>query len=546
MPRKASTLRQCNVFLTTASLSLWAVLVCKFLESFAYMLSALTLRSYLEDNWGFGDMQAGVLYGIWGVMTSIFGILLSPLVDSVGVRYSLLTGTVLLSVARFWMAFTLSQHMMIFNLCVLLPAGGALGIPVVMISMRRYSIAAVGSIAYGLLFMAQCLGFFVSGMVVDIFRVTFPHKIHGSNSTSNSTLPTQNTSVWLQMSAYRYIQLVSAITTCTVFFIALLFVYDEEVVWVKRKKKKDKHEKVEKKKDGQARRDPDSVIRGCNIQTGDDLATLVGENNADGDYGGARWEMQSYNEKPQGTIMETLSSLNVRSFWIFMLLIFATLGVRMLGRHLDVTFPVYAERELGTGVQYGTMIATNQIATLFFTFMSIVLCSTLDIIPGILLGMTVTAIAAVWLCIYPSLWTGYMFAITMALGESIWTPRFFELSVSKAAPEGQEALFCALVYAPTFLVKLFTGLISGKLLETYVPEKGARESRMMWLIIALIAITSPLLVGAMHWSCNMFDVLLKKIPSANEKRDLLIRSDEKDAKEFGARKEEQESLIKES
>ena len=504
MPRKPSTLRQCNVFMTTASLSLWAVLVCKFLESFAYMLSALTLRSYLEDNWGFGDMQAGILYGIWGVMTSIFGILLSPLVDSVGVRHSLLVGTVILAVARFWMAFTLSQHVMILNLCVLLPAGGALGIPVIMISMRRYSIAAVGNIAYGLLFMAQCLGFFVSGMLVDMFRVTFPHKIH----ISNSTLPTQNTSVWLQMSAYRYIQLVAAIATCTVFFIALLFVYDEEVVWVKRKKNTDKHEKVEKKKDGQARRDPDSVIRGCNIQTGDDLATLVGENNADGDYGGARWEMQSYNEKPQGTIMETLSSLNVRSFWIFMLLIFTTLGVRMLVRHLDVTFPVYAERELGTGVHYGAMIATNQIATLLFTFMSIVLCSTLAIIPGILLGMTVTATAAVWLCIYPSLWTGYMFSITMALGESIWMPRFYELSVSKAAPEGQEALFCALVYAPTFLVKLFAGIISGKLLETYVPEKGARESRMMWLIIALIAMTSPLLVGAMHWSCNMFDVLL--------------------------------------
>lgn len=540
MSNKPSTARQCQVFISSASLSLWAALTCKFLTSFAYMLCALTLRNYLQDNWGFSDFNAGLIYGIWGIMTTVFGILLSPIVDRVGVRYSLLLGTLLLSFSRFGLAFTLSTKMMLFYLVFLLPAGGSLGVPVIMISMRRYAISAVGTISYGLIFIVQCLGFFCSGMLVDIFRTAFPHSfgqldINGTR-IFNSTLPSQNRSVWLQMSAYRYIQLVSAIVNSTVFLIALFFIYDEEVIWVKNKNNKNQEIKPKMEKSpplcllpkSEERRDQNTIVRGSHIQTDKDLDKLLGKNNVGG---GVRWEMQAYQEKPRGTTGELLSSLNVRQFWIFMLLVLSTLGVRMLLRQLDITFPVFAERELGKSVHYGAIVATNPFATIVFTLLSISICAKLSIIFGILVGMTVTAVAALWLTIEPALWTGYMFSITLALGEAIWVPRFIELSISKTAPEGQEALFSALVYAPTFFVKFLAGIVSGKLLETFVPAKGLgeRNSRLMWAIFSAIALSSPLIVGILHYSCGLFNVLLDKITSANEHKAIYESENEVDS-----------------
>ena len=512
---KPSTTRQCNVFITSGSVSFYAALICKFIEAFAYMLTALTLRPYLEENWSFNDMDAGIVYGIWGVMGTVFGVMFGPVIDKIGVRWSLLIGAAMLTVSRFYIAFTTSQTILLLNLYALLPAGQALGLPVLLISMRRYAVAAVGSITYGAVFSAQCLGFFFAGIIVDIFRDNFPHSFKEldqyGQTVGNSTKPSADRSVWLQMTAYRYINLVSAISTCVLFLIALLFVYDEEVVWVK---KKDKNNPNKKKDTDQ--RDSSTVVRGCNISTKQELDALLGDENDEN--GGNRWEMQPYTYKPKGTTLEMLSSLNVKPFWTFMFLVFCTMGGRMLLKHLDLTFPVYAEREMGKHVDYGLIVAANPLSTIVFTFVAMVVCTKISIIQGIMLGMSIEALGALWLVFSHSVWAGYAFSITLGLAEAIWVPRFYELSISKTAPEGQEGMFSALIFAPTFSVKLVTGLISGHLLTTYTPKHGARNSSMMWFLIFLISATSPLLIGIFHWSCGVFDILLEKIQSSNEKK----------------------------
>jgi len=518
---KPSTLRQCNIFVKSASVSLYAALLCKFIESFSYMLVALTLRSFLEENWAFGDISAGIIDGIWGIMTTVFGILFGPIIDKVGVRWSLLVGCVLLTVSRFHLAYTLSETMLLFNLYVILPAGQSLGIPVILISMRRYSVGAVGSITYGALFLAQSMGSFSAGIVTDVFREQYPRTFKQIDSSghvvNNSTKPSLDRTVLLQMTAYRYVILVSAIATCVMFLIALLFVFDEEVVWVKRQNKTNKDEAAKNKEVGRERRDQDTIIRGCNISTKKDLSEILGDDDADS---GARWEMQPYMQRPTGGTCEMLSSLNTKAFWIFLLLVATTIGVRMLYRHLDVTFPEYAEREMGKSVKYGLIVAANPLATVIFTLLFVVLCAKLSLIPGILLGTFITATSVLWLVGSSSVWAGYAFSIMLGLGEAIWIPRFYELSISKTAPEGQEGLFSALVYSPTFFVKLFTGVVSGNLLQAYVPEVGKHDSRTMWLIIFLMSITSPILIGILHYTCGAFDILLEKITSSNEKREI--------------------------
>ena len=49
-----------------------------------------------------------------------------------------------------------------------------------------------------------------------------------------------------------------------------------------------------------------------------------------------------------------------------------------------------------------------------------------------------------------------LFVATLSLGESVWSPRWYDYSMS-LAPEGREGIFTALASAPLFAAKLPTG-----------------------------------------------------------------------------------------
>jgi hypothetical protein len=49
----------------------------------------------------------------------------------------------------------------------------------------------------------------------------------------------------------------------------------------------------------------------------------------------------------------------------------------------------------------------------------------------------------------------------------------------------------SLSYLPFFVAKFFVGMFSGLLLGTYVPEAGPRNPQMLWLVIALMSLVTP-------------------------------------------------------
>jgi hypothetical protein len=53
-------------------------------------------------------------------------------------------------------------------------------------------------------------------------------------------------------------------------------------------------------------------------------------------------------------------------------------------------------------------------------------------------------------------WGALLFVVTLSLGESIWSPRWYDYSMS-LAPHGREGIFTALASAPLFAAKLPTG-----------------------------------------------------------------------------------------
>jgi hypothetical protein len=93
--------------------------------------------------------------------------------------------------------------------------------------------------------------------------------------------------------------------------------------------------------------------------------------------------------------------------------------------------------------------------------------------------------------------------IIFSIGEVIWSPRLFEYTAA-IAPVGREASYMGLSTLPMFFARMLEGPISGQLLSRYCPEETTpeiaatlpftRSPQFMWLILAAIAIATPVLI----------------------------------------------------
>ena len=71
-----------------------------------------------------------------------------------------------------------------------------------------------------------------------------------------------------------------------------------------------------------------------------------------------------------------------------------------------------------------------------------------------------------------------MFVATLSLGEAIWSPRWYDYSMS-VAPDGREGVFTALSSAPLFLAMLPTGA-QGERGELVNPRSHLFQVRRVW------------------------------------------------------------------
>ena len=80
--------------------------------------------------------------------------------------------------------------------------------------------------------------------------------------------------------------------------------------------------------------------------------------------------------------------------------------------------------------------------------------------------------------------------VLYSIGECFYSPRLYEYPAT-IAPKGQEGSYLALSMLPYFFAKFLVGSISGFLLARYCPAEGPRNSQMIWLIVGMMALLSP-------------------------------------------------------
>ena len=80
-----------------------------------------------------------------------------------------------------------------------------------------------------------------------------------------------------------------------------------------------------------------------------------------------------------------------------------------------------------------------------------------------------------------------------AFAEMIFAPRFYDY-VARFAPKGQEATFMGLTVLPVALGGMIGGVVSGRLIDRYLPLEGERDPFTIWAIYAGLGVVSAIVM----------------------------------------------------
>lgn len=161
---------QCGGTGTTGSSQLYIVLVLKGLQAFGYYSVSIILTSYLTAEMGMADSTAGLVYGLLGMLISIASLIAGHFVDHFGIWISVVTGAVLVVVARLSLALSEDSTTALVILTTLLPCGEALGIPVLSQAVGAVSDPDDLQWSYGLFYTTMNIAVLLVGPSIDFTR----------------------------------------------------------------------------------------------------------------------------------------------------------------------------------------------------------------------------------------------------------------------------------------------------------------------------------------------------------------------------------------
>jgi len=506
-----SDVADCRIMIKTFPRDLYFVFVLKFLESYGYFALSQILVIYLHDEFGATDIQAGAIYGFFGAAITGWGLTISWLNDNLGVRKSLMLGFCISSCASTMIACARSIEFLLVVLFFVYPFGLAMGIPMLNVAIKRYTSTNTRGFAFGIYYSVMNMAALVSGPLVDAFNVGFGHGM---------------TIFGAHFSGYRLLIFTCTFANLWSIFFATWFLHDIKMVDDDQVQAEDGVELTVQGQDqdqGQVGRSESSEDEAAALSplqsSGEEKSDALGNDDESGKRDslavGKLTEYKPEPEKPWVVAVELFKSPTFRRFAVLTLLL---VNLRAIFRHLDATQPTYLVRCFGDKVLKGMIYAINPFMIILLTPVVAGLTKEYDHFDMIKWGGYLSAISPFFPALSTSIWASCMMNVLLSLGEAIWSPRLYQYTMN-IAPEGREASFSALASAPLFAAKIPVGLMSGYLLETYIDEDECDDgkAKMMWLIIGLATISSPILI-------TIFDRCLRE-PLSN-RRGVATKSEE--------------------
>lgn len=453
-----------------AARELWLTFLIKFVAVAAYAVTNLTIKLWLSRDFGFSDQAALSIVLAWSLTMTGVTLLVGSLTDALGLRRTFFLGVWVCLVARLVMVLADDKWVALVGGLFPLAIGEALGTPVLVAAVRKYSTTKQRSISFSMVYMMMNLGFLVTGYVFDYLRSSM-------GEYGQFTLPVIGTSI----STYRALFFVSWI-------LQLLLV---PLVWLVRPG-------AEVTDEGLKLNPVQRTHSGAGM-----LATM--------------WA--TIRGAARDTVNLFAGLFKQRSFYRLLAFLGLIACLKLILMVMYYVFPTFGIRELGAGAKVGTLWNINSWMIIFLVPVVGALTQRFPAYAMTIIGGAITA-GSVFVMAMPTAWfqsaaSGWLgdvvgrwylqlagdihpyyvmialFIAVFSVGEAFYSPRVYEYAAS-IAPKGQEASYSALSYIPLLLGKAFAATISGVLLAKYCPEVGERNSGTMWLIFALLATICPL------------------------------------------------------
>ncbi|MES2997268.1 MAG: MFS transporter [Verrucomicrobiota bacterium] len=467
---------------------MWLLFGYKFLEYSAYGAINPALMLWLGKDVGLGDIKAGSVIAAWSIALSVVGMAAGALVDSIGIRKTMIVSVFFLLFSRIALAFI--THPVLAYVFALLPFAVGLAIigPLVSVAIKRYTTKEGAAMGFGFFYVVMNVAFAVGAYLFDKAREVFAARDAVGNVIN------ENAGVILlghHFSTYQIIFLWGLVAAAGSLVLAM-FVrdgveMDESGTVVIHPKPPRKHWLA--------------VIKDAFTDTGSLIARTSSE----------------------------------RFFWIYMTLLGTTLFVRFVFYHFHYTFPSYGTRVLGEGAKIGSIFGVlNPVLIIFLvplvawltrktssyqvmiwgSIVSSLACfiaampgkwfaGLTDTVWGDLifiqwLGMAENRAALLAAPPHEAYWPLIVCILIFTIGEAIWSPRLMQFT-AEIAPKGKEGTYIALSVLPYFMAKFFVGPLSGWLLHTYTPLDANDkpfaaypDHTMIWVWIGGMAVISPI------------------------------------------------------
>ncbi|MDO5297260.1 MAG: MFS transporter [bacterium] len=455
---------------------LWVMFGTKVLSIVAYGLVNSTLILWLSKDMQFGDISAGVVVTFWSTVLTLITVMIGSLVDTIGIKKSLIIGFVFCIIARGVMSFFTNPWLVVPTGLLPLAIGEAMMTPVIVAGIKKYATVAQRSMAFSLFYAMMNVGFAISGTCFDKVRTTLGEYGSYTLPFGNVTLSTYQTLIFLGFLC----TIPNLLLVCFGIREGIAINENDEIV----------HEKRDNKYAGQPM--AKAILLSCQDCLKQWVATF-----------GSLWKQPA--------------------FYRFLMFLSIVVCVRLIFYHFHYTFPKYGIRELGEGAPIGRLFGVlNPVLIIFLGPIIGALTQKYSAYKVVIIGSFIAALSVFFMAVPPvwynslahgplgnficntwlgqntpidqinPLFVGIFFAvILLSIGEAFYSPRLYEYPAA-IAPKGQEGSYMSLSLLPYFIAKFFVGLLSGWLLTTFCPAEGPRNSEMMWLIIGGMAMLTPI------------------------------------------------------
>ncbi len=468
---------------------MWFLFIYKIVEYAAYAAMNMALVLWLSSDCGLGDVAAGSYISGWSMLLSVMNMVAGALLDTIGIRKTLIVSVVFLIISRLFMAVLVNPVAVFILGFIPLTIGFAIVGPLVSVAIKRYTTKETSALGFGLFYTLMNLGYAFGGFFFDWIRDFYALK-----DAAGKVLDENAGTVLLGMhfSTYQMIFVFGLGATIISLFITF-FVRDG----------------VELTRKGE-------IVVKPTKASGFGLAVI---------------------KNTSCDICKTISKVaSEKYFWIFIGMLSIAVPVRTVFFHFHYTFPKYCIRVLGEGAKIGSIYGVlNPVLIVLLVPLVAYFSKKVSSYKMMIWGATVSSLSCFiavlpgewfshwtdsvlgelifikWLGMAPDMtalmqnpptpiyWPLIIFICVFTVGEAIWSPRLMQFT-AEIAPKGKEGTYIAMSVLPWFASKFFVGPMSGLLVSAYTPldpiTKKAMASYpdhwMVWIWIGGTAVITPI------------------------------------------------------